>query len=490
MTNPTILFLTNCELGQATVCLAVAHEFLVRKSYNVHIASSPLLETAITNLNSRAASLSQSAPSTATFHPITGRSMVQAITATQPYPGSFTTHEIGFWGALNAYPKLMNYVVPWTADEYIASYYSAVEIIQRLKPSLIAVDPLFAQGFDACRHLQCEYVVLSPNTLKDHVVQPMLGNLWKYPILCSGYSYPLPWKNVFANAYLAVNLGVTFTQSPIMKSINERRHAEGIQGPYPAISTSGKNAAQLLLASHEETDFPSYIPENTTLCGPILRPCTPIDQEFPELAAWLSGGPTVLVNLGSIVCLNEIQAWKLASGLRVLLDARPDIQVLWKLKPSVEGNIGDWISMALRGIIEEVKNCRVRIEEWLPVDPFSILQTGRVVCVVHHGGANSYNEAMRAGVPQIILPTWFDTFDFAARVEYLGVGVWGSKLKAPAIHGPELGEALIRVLHSEEGTVMREKARSIASKLLASEGRVVACEKMIELLEVQELGDI
>ncbi|KAL2832900.1 hypothetical protein BDW59DRAFT_180514 [Aspergillus cavernicola] len=470
MTKPTILFLTNSELGQATVCLAVAHEFLIRLAHDVHIASFSPLEPVVSQLNSRAALLTQSPTTTATFHPIPGISMIDAVTGSKSYEGSFTIHNIGFFGALDAYGKLMDCMVPWTEDEYMATYYSCVNIIQKLQPSIVVVDPLFAQGIDACRNLKCSHVILSPNTLKDHVVQPMLGNLWKYPILCSGYSYPLSWQYILPNAYLALSLGATINQSSAIKAITNRRRSEGVQGPYPVVSTSGGHATLLLLASREEIDFPSHIPDNIILCGPILRPCAPISEENPELAEWLSQRPTVLVNLGSMVRFNSTQARKFVHGLRMLLDNMPDMQVLWKLKPYSSGNIGEWISTALPGIIEETQNGRVRIEEWLPVDPICILQSGHVACMVHHGGANSYNEAMRAGVPQVILPTWFDTYDFAARVEYLGVGVWGNKSTAPTIKGPELGEALIRVLHSETSSAMRKKAKSIALKLaMASE---------------------
>lgn len=87
----------------------------------------------------------------------------------------------------------------------------------------------------------------------------------------------------------------------------------------------------------------------------------------------------------------------------------------------------------------------------------------------------------RAGVPQVVLPVWFDTYDFAARVEYLGIGVYGNRKTAPAVNGRELGSALNRVLASGESEVMLQKAKMIASKLGGDEGRVVACEKILTL---------
>ena len=44
--------------------------------------------------------------------------------------------------------------------------------------------------------------------------------------------------------------------------------------------------------------------------------------------------------------------------------------------------------------------------------------------VVHHGGIGTVSQAMKAGVPQLILPICFDQSDNGARVSRLGVGDW------------------------------------------------------------------
>lgn len=76
---------------------------------------------------------------------------------------------------------------------------------------------------------------------------------------------------------------------------------------------------------------------------------------------------------------------------------------------------------------------------------------------------------------------WYDTYDFATRVEWLGIGVWGNRSVAPRVDGTELGEALVRVVASDESVGMFLEAQEIASKM--GEGRVVACEKIIELVD-------
>lgn len=76
---------------------------------------------------------------------------------------------------------------------------------------------------------------------------------------------------------------------------------------------------------------------------------------------------------------------------------------------------------------------------------------------------------------------WYDTYDFATRVEWLRIGVWGNRSVAPRVDGRELGQALVRVVASDDSVRMFLEAQEIASKL--GEGRVIACEKIIELVD-------
>jgi rhamnosyltransferase subunit B len=58
-------------------------------------------------------------------------------------------------------------------------------------------------------------------------------------------------------------------------------------------------------------------------------------------------------------------------------------------------------------------------QEYLPLR--SLLP--RAVALVHHGGIGTTAEALRAGVPQLVVPLAHDQFDNAARVVGLGVGL-------------------------------------------------------------------
>lgn len=84
--------------------------------------------------------------------------------------------------------------------------------------------------------------------------------------------------------------------------------------------------------------------------------------------------------------------------------------------------------------------------------------------------------ASRVGAPQVILPQWLDTYDCATRVEWVGIGVNGSRIAAPGVKAEEFSKALLHVM-SDEGI----RAKSAAVKdLCKGEGRIEAHDRMIE----------
>ncbi|KAH6713846.1 hypothetical protein BKA61DRAFT_735430 [Leptodontidium sp. MPI-SDFR-AT-0119] len=169
-------------------------------------------------------------------------------------------------------------------------------------------------------------------------------------------------------------------------------------------------------------------------------------------------------------------AREFSSGLKIFLDKSPMSRFCGNSR-----HLEEW---PLGSIAAERSSGRIRIAEWLSVDPLAILETGLIACSVHHGGSNSFHEALSAGVPQVILPCWLDTLDFANKVEWLGIGVYGSKMTAPSVEAWELSRAFLKVVDdSEEASQMALKARELADISGKVGGRKKACNKIVELLE-------
>jgi rhamnosyltransferase subunit B len=98
---------------------------------------------------------------------------------------------------------------------------------------------------------------------------------------------------------------------------------------------------------------------------------------------------------------------------------------------------------------------------WLPYVPLRGLLP-RAAAVVHHGGVGTTAEALRAGVPQVIVPLAYDQFDNAARVEALSAGTsvgGGAAGARPRV----LAAALRRLLGSDAIRAGCEQAARLAA---------------------------
>lgn len=167
------------------------------------------------------------------------------------------------------------------------------------------------------------------------------------------------------------------------------RSEHGIKTKFPFACPPFSASRLYLLPATPEIDFPSHVPSNIVSCGPIIRPSAELSIVDPELNTFLDKAPTVLVNLGTHRVADPVFAMELAAGLKILMDNNPSIQVLWKLKGDKEDAI------VVKSILEkELAAGRIRIEGWLKPEPAAIVAHKNIVCSVHHGGANSYYEAI------------------------------------------------------------------------------------------------
>jgi hypothetical protein len=224
--------------------------------------------------------------------------------------------------------------------------------------------------------------------------------------MSSAFSYPLPLPLVPANLYLFAMLLWSLATSPKVKALKRFRKSQDLP-PLPPIFSLWSEKRHFILPSCPESDYPSHVPSNVTACGPITLPEVSVSKLDPELFAWLRRGATVLINLGSEIVVDDIMASEIAFGLKILLHRIPGIQVLWKLKTkgghgisSDQNPSNGFKGFGIKGdavgaISKEIVDGRVRIVEWLSVDPFSVMKTGSIICSIHHGGSTSFHEALR-----------------------------------------------------------------------------------------------
>ncbi|TGO25525.1 hypothetical protein BPAE_0078g00240 [Botrytis paeoniae] len=489
-----ILFLTNSEYGQSNVVFATAYE-LILNNVEVHIASfeapaiakevsdiidygnfrSPI-RTRVDELNAGDYGPIPPGSIKAVFHPIDSPGMVEKLALVAPDQEAMR-HGVGFREAWRIYEKIPSVLSSYTPDEYVKGVHSCVEIVEKVNPDGIVVEKLCAQGFDACAILGKKTMSITPNSFKDTLAQAQPNGfaLWGLAADCSGYNFPLPWYLIPLNIILMIRLIIIVVTSPNIKAIEAGRKKANIPGQYPFFVPYSKDVHYLLPTGREFDLKLPHIPENVTTCGPLTIPSFPLSQTDPELLKWLEKKPTILINLGSHVYGSKDFNRNIATGIRILISKNSSIQVLWKLKPTSPGP-DPGITEILAPIASQVK-----LVPWLKPEPISILRSGHIIASVHHGGANSYYESIETGTPQLVLPCWFDTYDYTEKVEFFGIGVWGSKGCAPGVEGEELGNALIKVT---ENNSIKQKAKEMGDLVSKKYGgRRDAARKILELVE-------
>ncbi|RDW56481.1 glycosyltransferase family 1 protein [Coleophoma crateriformis] len=491
----SVLFFTNEEFGQTNVILAVAYELLRQNEINVHIASWPAFQPRVAALSEK---VQKEKPEIEIrpiqFHVLPLSPMFD-LWVQNGGSRSIIPHPPGKKGITRLKKLVTELFGVWNPTEYIMLFETCRTLVDEVNPGLIVLDPVFPPAHDLCRTLGLNYAVLSPCTLVPGLnpEQPWLAGFWKYPALSTGFPYPVPWNLIPENLYCTWVI-ISCLWDPRIKALDAARHAHGIRGILPSFTPWVKDVPHIC-PSLPEIDLPVVIPPNVHNTGPILVATPPIAESDPELLSWLEQRPTILVSLGTLFEAVPETVKELCLGFRILLETRPDIQILWKLKPksSFKKEINDIVQKLL---FKELNEGRVRIESWLQAEPLAILESGHIICSVHHGGANSYFETTWAGVPQVVLPHWYDTYDYATRAEYLGIGVYGNYnaghirdvkmenyVSPTMVDHKEFGKALLKVVGKEAGDSgdMRERARELGNICHNSGGRIMAAEIITEL---------
>jgi UDP:flavonoid glycosyltransferase YjiC (YdhE family) len=112
----------------------------------------------------------------------------------------------------------------------------------------------------------------------------------------------------------------------------------------------------------------------------------------------------------------------------------------------------------------------------LPFAPFSQIYP-RCAAVIHHGGPYTVAEALRAGLPSLVVPWGIDQFFTAAQVERLGAGQW----KQHRFYTPERCARTLEALIHEPR--YKARAQAIAAQIAREDGVATLCEAIEAILQ-------
>lgn len=182
MAPARILFLPLSERGQLNVALAVTSALLSRPDLELHLACFADVAPRVEELRLRSASSSGSGTSL-TFHELPGPAMFPA--AHRNVDKKDFPHGLGMSEVKRVAGVFWNVLSPWTEEEYDRISRAVGDLISKVDPDLVVVDPFFAPAKDALQVTKPprRQVHLVPNSLKDTL--RTAGMFWQYPTSAS-----------------------------------------------------------------------------------------------------------------------------------------------------------------------------------------------------------------------------------------------------------------------------------------------------------------
>jgi sterol 3beta-glucosyltransferase/vancomycin aglycone glucosyltransferase len=176
----------------------------------------------------------------------------------------------------------------------------------------------------------------------------------------------------------------------------------------------------------------------------------------PELVAFQSDQrPYVVVTAGSIAApLGDVFADYFRSGVQAILSAGARALVIGQ-----SPDTGPQHDDVLR----------------LPFAPYSVVFPP-AAAIIHHGGIGTAAQALRAGVPSLVVPWGVDQFYTAGQMSRAGTGkflYW--RQFTPARAGAALADLMSNPTYKERGQAFREESAD-------ENGAAMLCDTVLELL--------
>lgn len=352
---------------------------------------------------------------------------------------SFVTTHLDTFN-LDPLAQLTRYVAPtWEAivDTVIQAESGLEALIKRIRPDVIVLDnvimfPAIANaGVPWVRVVSCaETEIPDPN------VPPYL----------SGLTADDPMRATFETTYLA-------TTASAHRRYNRFRNSRGLM-PLPQgqfLETSGD--LNLLLA-------PEAIRHNRARPLPperfvFLQGCIREEARFETPPLPVDQGPLVYLSFGSLGAIDTDLIGRMT-------------QTFANLPARFFVNVGGFMESY------QLVPDNVYLGSWFP-QPSVVAQAD---LFIHHGGNNSFCEALYFGVPSLVMPYCWDGHDNATRAVETGTGMHMNR----ANWSPEqLGKAVMGLISDRD---MAVRLREISAQMTAESGAAKAASHILRIADV------
>ena len=338
--------------------------------------------------------------------------------------------------------QLPTYVIPvW--DAIVDSAINAEADLQRhlseLKPDLIAVDNVIL--FPAIKHADCPWVRIiscSENEVPDPDIPPHLSG-------CHDDDHA--GFEAFESRFLDL-------VKPVHARFNEFLATVG-HTPYPLGQFFETSPTLNLLLYPEPLKFKRRYPLDPARFQ-YLEGCVRQEAPYtvPSFGSGFDGKPLIYVSFGSLGAA-DVDLYRRMIGLFGTLPYRFLM------------NVGDYLNT-----YTDVPT-NVHLESWYPQPSVVPL----IDLFIHHGGNNSFNEALFFGKPALIMPFCWDGLDNASRIHDTG---FGAQLPRYTWTDTELTATIADLLTD---AAMHTRLRTISAHMQAQRGTEKAARLLIAAAE-------
>jgi UDP:flavonoid glycosyltransferase YjiC (YdhE family) len=257
------------------------------------------------------------------------------------------------------------------------------EIVREMKPEVIVADSVAIVAGPVAR----EYGVPWMTT----IATPFsIENRRGVPAYCGG------WKSGWALRDAAGRAAVKWFKDGVAWWFAREFRELGLARRLRPDGTEAIYSGQALLGfGIGEMEFDRDWPAAFEMIGPVVGRGRPVEP----LA--LGAGRQVLVTLGTHLGWAKGEMVRAVVGMAT---AMPEVE----FTVTLGGGEGEMGQVARNVLVVRYVDYREHL--------------GRFDAIVHHGGAGVVNACVLAGKPSVVVPLDYDQFDYAARVEWFGLG--------------------------------------------------------------------
>ncbi|MEM5470955.1 glycosyltransferase [Hoeflea sp. AS60] len=363
----------------------------------------------------------------------------------EDYWQSFISNQLAHFD-LDPEAQLPTYVGPtWEAivDTVEAAEEGLEALLTRIKPDAILLDNVIM--FPAIIRAGCPWVRVvscAETELPDANVPPYLSGLDpKDRLACKR----------FEKSYLKAT-------DSAHRRYNTFRKARGL-APLPAGNFLETSEHLNLILAPTAVRYDRHIP----LAEPefvFLEGCVRSETRFDSPHFPVEDGPLIYMSFGSLGAIDTQLIERM-------------IDVFAKLPARFLINVG--------GFLEAYQRVpdNVFLGSWFP-QPSVVAQSA---LFIHHGGNNSYCEALYHGVPSLIMPYCWDGHDNAQRAQATGTGL---NMHRSNWTDGELESAVLSLLHDVE---MQRRLKGISEAMKAVPGTSRAAMAVLDCIESNMVAD-